>query len=350
MKNITILVNTLQSGGAERQSIYLLNALSDNYKINLIVFYCERIEDKLIKLIKGGNYNLIKLEGHSLIKIFHLYTIFKTKQITHLFAYLTKPNFYGAIIGRLAGIKYIYTNIRTSKLPYWKILLEKISSNYLATATIFNSHSGAGIFRGKGIKKRIVIPNCFPEIASFFRREQKQIIKIISVGRFVEEKDFFTAIRAIKELRANRNGCIFQIVGYGPLENKIRSKIKELKLEDTVEIFINPNNIEELLKEADIYLSTSLFEGTSNSIMEAMNASLPIVATNVGDNNRLVSEGENGFLHNVGDYAGIAESLKLLIDDYEKRMKFGFASNKILRENYFYDDFKDRYLKILEQE
>lgn len=51
-----------------------------------------------------------------------------------------------------------------------------------------------------------------------------------------------------------------------------------------------------MLDKADIYLSTSLFEGTSNSIMEAMNADLPIVATNVGDNGLLVKNEINGFL------------------------------------------------------
>jgi len=349
MRNIAILVNTLESGGAERQSIYLLNALSDNYKINLIVFYGERFEDKLIKLIKGGNYNLIKLEGHSLIKIFNLFKILKANKVTHLFTYLTKPNFYGALIGRLAGIKYIYTNIRTSKLPYWKIFLEHISSNYFSTATIFNSYIGENIFRGKGIKKGIVIPNCFPDIASAFTREQKEIIKIITVGRFVEEKDYFTALRAIKELQTSRNNFIFQIVGYGKMEHEIRNKISELCLENNVEIFINPNNISELLNVADIYLSTSLFEGTSNSIMEAMNACLPIVATNVGDNSRLVFEGKNGCLHNVGDFKAIAKSLKILTNDYNKRIEFGLESNRMLRENYSHQKFKNEYLNLIRQ-
>lgn len=349
MKNIAILVNTLESGGAEKQSIYLLNALSDNYKIYLIVFYGKHVEEKLIKLIKNENNSLLKLEGNSLIKIFRLYKIFKTGKITHMFTYLTKPNFYGAIIGRFSGIGHIYTNIRTSKLPYWKIFLEKISSNYFSTATIFNSYAGETIFKGKGIKNGVVIPNCFPDISNAFRREQKEIIKIITVGRFVEEKDYFTAIRAIKELRETRDNFVFQIVGYGKLENAIRKIISELCLGKNVEVFINPNNITELLNDADIYLSTSLFEGTSNSIMEAMNACLPIVATNVGDNGRLISGGVNGFLHTVGDYAAIAESIKLLIDDYKKRITFGLASHKILCENYSYNIFKYRYLQLMEK-
>lgn len=349
MKNIGILVNTLESGGAEKQSIFLLNALKNEYKTTIIVFYGNRIEDKLIRLIEGEKYNLIKLQGNSLNKLIHLYKIFKLNRITHLFTYLNKPNFYGAIIGRLAGVQNIYCGIRTSKLPLWKIILEKIASNYFSTATIFNSHAGENVFKGKGIKKSIVIPNCFPDISAPFERVQKEKLKIITVGRFVAEKDYLTAIKAINILKGTNVKFIFQIVGYGPQENEIRNKIVEFSLENNVEIFINPDNIPELLNEADIYLSTSLFEGTSNSIMEAMNASLPIVATNVGDNNKLVLEGTNGFLHDVGDYQAIAQSLKALIDDYKTRIELGLESNRRLKENYSFEKYKEEYLKLIEQ-
>ncbi len=347
MKRVVILVSTLKIGGAEKQSVYLLNALKNVCDTTLIVFYGDIIENKNLQLIQGENYKLIKLNGNLLIKLLILYNFFKSNETTHLFTYLTKPNFYGAIIGRFAGVKYIYTNIRTSKLPYWKIFLEKISSNYFSAATIFNSYSGETIFRGKSFKNGIVIPNCFPDISNAFKRAKKEIIKIITVGRYVEEKDYFTAIRAINELRATKNNFIFQIVGYGKMENKIHKQISELRLENNVEIFINPNNITELLNNADIYLSTSLFEGTSNSIMEAMNACLPIVATNVGDNSRLILEGISGFLHDIGDYAAIAESLKILIDDYAKRIKYGLESHKMLKDNYSFEEFQNKYLELI---
>lgn len=349
MRKIAILVNTLESGGAEKQSIFLLNALKEDFQTYFIVFHGNRIEDKLVQLIEGDNYTLIRLYGYSLVKLIHLYRIFKSNNISHLFSYLAKPNFYGAIIGRLAGVQNIYASIRTSKLPLWKIILEKIASNYFSTATIFNSYAGENVFKGKGIKKSIVIPNCFAAISAPFKRVQKEKLKVITVGRFVPEKDYLTAIKAINILKETNDKFIFQIVGYGPKENEILNKIAEFCLENSVEIFINPVNIPELLNEADIYLSTSLFEGTSNSIMEAMNASLPIVATNVGDNNKLVLEGTNGFLHDVGDYKAIAKSLKTLIDDYKTRIKYGLESNQILNENYSYEKFKIKYLKLMVQ-
>ena len=100
---------------------------------------------------------------------------------------------------------------------------------------------------------------------------------------------------------------------------------------------------------SDIYLSTSLFEGTSNSIMEAMNWSLPVVATKVGDNDILVRNGESGFLHPIGDVEGMAVSLNTLIGDISLRNKMGANGNQILRNQYSIELFEKRYIDLIEE-
>ena len=144
-----------------------------------------------------------------------------------------------------------------------------------------------------------------------------------------------------------RNDFRFCIVGYGVLEEQIREWVKEFCIEDKTDIYIKPNNVSELERNADIYISTSLFEGTSNSIMEALNWSLPVVATNVGDNDRLVVDGENGYLHPVGDVNGIAASLCLLLDSSNLRNKMGYKGNQNLKENYSIEIFEKRYMDLI---
>ena len=138
------------------------------------------------------------------------------------------------------------------------------------------------------------------------------------------------------------------IIGYGEEEQNIRGWIKEFDVENNVNMYIRPNNVQDIVRDADIYLSTSLFEGTSNSIMEALNWSLPIVATNVGDNDHLVINGQNGFLHPIGDAKGMAQSLSKLLDSVELRNQYGNASNQNLRNNYSVEIFEGRYLKLIE--
>ena len=78
-----------------------------------------------------------------------------------------------------------------------------------------------------------------------------------------------------------------------------------------------------------------------------MNADLPIVATNVGDNNQLVISGENGFLCNIKDTIDIAKQLKRLVISEEERRQMGKASKEILEKNFSTAVFLKSYLKLL---
>jgi glycosyltransferase involved in cell wall biosynthesis len=346
--NILIFINTLQNGGAEKQSVILYNTLKEVSNSYFVIFDENKKEDRLIELLGGLNYNIYFLKGNIFCKIKSLYFIFKHRQITHLFTYLTKPNFIGSIVAKFAGVKYTYGGIRTSKLPCWKIVLEKVASRFFCAGTIFNNYVGEAKFKKMGFRNTIVIPNCFYSIDKPTIRQEGNIVRIITVGRFVAEKDYETALRAIKELFVQGNISFkFQIIGYGKLEQQIRKLIQDFSMEQYVEIIINPNNIPELLKNADIYLSTSLFEGTSNSIMEAMNASLPIVATDVGDNNKLVFHSENGYLHNTKDHQAISDSLKTLLYSYDLRIKMGVKSNELLNKHYSFTNFKEQYVQLI---
>ena len=172
----------------------------------------------------------------------------------------------------------------------YKNVLEWISHNFVATGTIFNCYSGEKAFIKKGFKKSkcITIPNCFPNIAEPKETTDKEKVRIITVARFHPQKDYETAVKAIAFLKKANKNFVFDLCGYGYLEDQIRRWVKKYGVEDVVEFHIHPNNIPDLLSQADIYISTSLFEGTSNSIMEAMNWCLPVVCTNVGDNGKLV--------------------------------------------------------------
>lgn len=347
MKNIAVLVNTLKSGGTEKQSILLLNSLNKSSFIFYFIFYGNRMDDKMLNMINGDNFKIVKLRGIFFYKIITFYKIIHSKNITHLFTFLTMPNVIGSIIGKITKTNYIYGSIRNAKLPKWKFVLEKFIANNISTKTIFNNYCGEKLFKEKGLKNSIVIPNGFDFTDCIFKEKNNSIKKIITVGTFVQQKDYKTALRSIADLKEYSNKFLFQIIGYGKLEHNIRHWISANGLNKYVQIIINPNNIYELLIEADIYLSTSSWEGTSNSIMEAMDAYLPIVATNVGDNDRLVFEKRNGFLNKVGDFNGITKNLKILLDDKNLRIKYGIESNKILRSNYSMDKFEKSYKELI---
>ena len=148
-------------------------------------------------------------------------------------------------------------------------------------------------------------------------------------------------------MKTLRKDFIFHIVGYGEQESTIRNWVKKYDIVTHTIFHIKPSNIPDLLKNADIYLSTSLLEGTSNSIMEALNYSLPVVCTDVGDNSYLVNDKINGYLHPVGAYDTMASSLNDLLSNLQLRNDLGARGNQILRENFSTERFYKRYKEII---
>lgn len=351
MESIAIFVSTLGAGGAEKQAALLAKVLSTRYDVHFVALYGDyEKSDFVMSILKKAGVKVYPLLGPKWRKLKEFAKILRDNHVVCSLNYLTQCDFLGSVVESRCGVKRIYNGIRNSDLKGWKTILERISHNYIATATIFNCYSGEEAFRKKGLKaeKCVTIPNCFQNISEFMMRDNKEEKRIITVGRFVPQKDYETVVKTVAELKKLRKDFVLDLCGYGALDAEIRKWVKLYDVEDVVEFHIKPNNIPELLQQADVYLSTSLFEGTSNSIMEALNWSLPVVATNVGDNDHLVIDRENGTLHPIGDAEGMAISLNKLLSSVALRNEMGAKSNKNLRENYSIEIFEKRYLKLIE--
>lgn len=353
MKQALILVKNLTSGGAEKQSVLLAKVLDGCFHVHYIVLNAKYREPKYLKLLEENpEVQVVAFHGNLLSRFSQFCRYLKQNQIDFIFSYLTAANFYSVLAAKITGIKYVFTGIRNAYLPNSKAFVDRLLCNHMVTKAILNCHSGEKYFATKGFKreKMVVIPNCFENITPYFAKcKTDNIIRIISVGRFVAQKDYFTALDVIAQLCESYPKIRYQIVGYGELEEIIHKKVEKLGIDNFVEVHINPNNISKLLENADIYLSTSIFEGTSNSIMEAMNANLPIIATNVGDNYKLIEDKKNGFLTDIKDVKAITSAISYLIVDNSKRLQMGKYSKQHLLDHYSVDKFRERYLQLIEK-
>lgn len=349
MNKIAVFVKNLSSGGAEKQSVLLAKNLATDFQVHYIIFDASIVHQKYIDMLnENEKISIVMFHGNIIRRFYNLVHYLRKNKIDSIFSYLTAANFYASLTGIFLKIK-VYTGLRNARLPLLKQIADKLLTNYFADLTISNSFSGKNHFEKHGFKKNkiIVIPNCFSNIKPYKEKDKSNTIHIITVGRFVSQKDYETAIQSIALTRKRCPNIIFDIVGYGKLEAQIREWIKIYKIEDITHIYINPNNIDELLEKANIYLSTSIFEGTSNSIMEGMNANLPIVATKVGDNDQLISHNINGFLCNIKETDTISKYLIKLTLSEETRRKMGNSSKEILQAKFSESIFKKRYLDIL---
>lgn len=144
-------------------------------------------------------------------------------------------------------------------------------------------------------QKLAMIYNGTPDIEeSLIAKHENAAPKIIMVARFDWPKDHMILVNALGELR-DLPWCL-NFVGDGPYIDEIKSKVKESELNDRIKFLGRREDIAELLCQSDIFVLTSHAEGFPISIIEAMRASLPVVATNIGGIAEAVIDGKTGFV------------------------------------------------------
>lgn len=356
-RDVYILSNTLKTGGAEKQSILLAKQLASKFSVKLVIYYGNEADSRYLKLVEEYKIDVLYLKGSHQSKIYQLLKLFWKKKDAVVFSYLATTNLLNAIVGLISGIKWRIGGIRNSKLSRKKLFLQRFLHNHVLKASIFNNHSGFKELQKKGFSsgKAYVIPNCI-QVKQPPRKEfnSKSEVNILTVSRFVPQKDYLTALNSISYLQDNIRSIKdldfkYTIVGFGELEDQIRDIIDQKGLSEKVDLIINPVDVKKYFNSADIYLSTSLFEGLSNSIMEAMEYSLPVIATDVGDNSKLVRHNKTGYLTEVAESQKIAGYLIELINNVEKRHEMGSEGYKLLKNEYSEQVFKERYLKFIEE-
>lgn len=349
---IAVFIKELRVGGAEKQSLLLARELQKEYVTYLIVWRRRVMAPHFQDFIEQNGVRTFYLKGSALKKIVLLWRFFRQKKVTHLFNFLLINNFAGGVAGRLAGVKKIYGGIRNCEIVPSKLAWQRFLHNNISHCTIFNNYSGTVHLAAQGFRKdkMVVIQNGIDVNGNMPEKVNKSVPVIFTAARFLPQKDYFTALQSVKYLKEKRKSFRYIIAGYGRQEAEIKKMIADWGLGDCVEVKIAPPNIKELYSLADIYLTTSLKEGFSNSIMEALSAGLPVVATRVGDNEYLVEDGKNGFVLPAKAPEQIGQALEKLIDDDSLIREMGQRGYQRLKERFSTRYFLNRYKELLSYE
>ncbi len=131
----------------------------------------------------------------------------------------------------------------------------------------------------------------------------------ITVSRLSPEKDLITMLEAVKIVVSTNPHFQLIIVGNGPEREKLEQKSAALQLESHVQFLGERNDIPHLLSQAGFYVSSSLTEGISLTLLEAMSVGLPVVTTSVGGNPEIVQEPNTGILVPSANAAKLAEGI-----------------------------------------
>jgi glycosyltransferase involved in cell wall biosynthesis len=164
-----------------------------------------------------------------------------------------------------------------------------------------------------------------------------------AIGRLDRVKDFPTLIRAIAIARQSGLRCRLAIVGSGPQQPVLAETIRALNLGESVQLLGHRDDARALLPAFDLYVNSSIHEGVSLTLLEAMAAALPAIATRVGGNPEVVVHGETGLLAPARDAQALADAIRALVRAPLSRQSMGRAGRARVLEHFSVDRMVRRY-------
>ena len=218
------------------------------------------------------------------------------------------------------------------------------------TICVSERERDAGLAAGTCAPERtVVIPNAV-DVAGAPRSQpvERERPVILAVGRLKAPKDFLTLIRALADLPPGSFEAV--IVGDGPDRARLDEEIRVLGLGDRVRLAGERRDVPELLAGADVFVLPSRSEGHPVSVLEAMAAGLPVVASRVGGVPEQVSEGETGLLVEPGDSGDLAAALRRLVADAPLRRRLGAAGRARAEQAFDLDAFRRAHVEVYSRE
>ena len=308
---LTILVTNLDRGGAETQAVCLaLGLRSRGWRVRMVSLLTPR--DFVAHLTDAGIPVIdLRLNGVSSLPgaLCRLWRELRRHRPDVLSTFTYHANVSGKMIGRLAGVPRVISSIRSEYFGgRLRDRLESVTGR-LATVTTTNSRLVGDRLVERGVvdvRKLAVVPNAVarasevsPDERAGLRREmgaEDDAPLWLAVGRFEEAKDYPNLLKAFSRLTDTHPRSRLAIIGYGALEKAIRASVAEAGPEERVRVLGRHDDATRYLAACDAYVLSSAWEGLPNTVLEAMAAAKPVVATAVGGVPELVDEGRSGLL------------------------------------------------------
>ncbi|MDA0283416.1 MAG: glycosyltransferase [Planctomycetota bacterium] len=263
--------------------------------------------------------------------------IFRRGRFNVVHTHNTLAHFYGAFAAKLAGVPVVVnTQHGRGCGKGWKAKLQFRMANQLTDKVIGVSEDAAALCRRDDVRaadRTVALWNGV-DLDRFEYRGPSAEPVAISVARLSPEKDFETLIRATWILIKDRPDFRLRIVGDGSERSRLERLAKELNLNDHVEFLGERSDISQLMSKAGFFVSSSLSEGISLTLLEAMSVGLPVVTTRVGGNPEIVVEGKTGRLVSPNSPEQLALAMRDLLRDQEGWPVYGELARQRVEQHF----------------
>lgn len=319
------IIGSLQTGGAEKQVVSLLNGLdSERFQKHIVCFknsdtpFGKMLGDDVIRhyvhLARRGQIGCVR----------RLAALFRKVRPHVVQSHMFHTNLYAVVAAKLAGVPVTITTEHGKNL--WKNsfhhLIERHIISPFSTLRVAVSQDIRNIrIRARDVEaeKIVVVPPCVEIPAEAVRCRQKLPLRFGAIGRMVDAKDYPTLIRAYAKFMESGTKSELVFLGDGPERLRLERMAAELGVGQSVQFPGFQTDVNGWLKSMDIVVFSSIREGIPVAMLEAMAVGVPVVATRVGGIPEVIRDGVDGMLVESGNSDEIARALTRLAIDIDLR-------------------------------
>ncbi len=361
--HVAFVVTRFEMGGLERCIARVVNGIdTKRFRVSIIcldragsaVEWLEKADVPIIELRKGKGNSLAVVKLLSEVCRSHEIDVLQShnwgtlleatiaskwanKRVSHIHAER------GSVLGSEGahGVRWL---VRKWVMRWCVKRCRRITTNSLRVANTIRSLTGIGTDQITIIPNGVDLPVSFDALQANRRKLRTTLgipengVLLGSVGRLVAVKNFQFAIESFAALSKDSRIPVYMVlVGDGPESADLQALSNKLGVADRVFFAGAQANVWPHLAAMDIYINTSLSEGMSQSMLEAMAAGKPVVASDVGDAQHMLGAGEVcGLTYPSGNSSVYLESISQLIQNVDQRRRF--AANALSKHQRIYSN------------
>jgi len=356
IKNIIIYYQSFEKGGVEKILVNLSKYLIKK-KINVNLVTIKNNNNNFLKENKYFKINNARVKKSLILNryttsfacLMPLIRIIKTKNNSDTVIHSMQSNVLAIIIAKIYGFKVVVRNsedpISSTKYADEKffskiIFVLKFIFYHFADGIVTNSKGSENSLKKFLIRKSIVkyIYNPYlteKKIVSSKKNNYQKKDIILSVGRLTKQKNFKDLIMAFKIFQSKNVNYKLNIIGDGSEKQNLKNIIKNHKLKGKVILSGWKKNIHNEYKEAKLFILPSIYEGLGNVLIDAVNYSIPCIATNCKSGpSEILDHGKGGYIVPINDYNSLAQKMTFAVKNKNiTNQKIKFSKKRLFRFN-----------------
>lgn len=342
MNKILFTCTSLSDGGAQRVVAVLCSALAElGYDVQLLLYKRKKEEYAISSKVniivvpereKKENWGVYQLR-----RLFFMRQVFKKNKPDCIIPFLPSQVEHAFFASRGLKCKFILT-VRNN--PMYDAGEKRKRRDWIAKyvdAIFLQTLSQKKYFEEINLgNKCFVVSNPVQnEILNMQYLERSTIKRLVTMGRLTEQKNHKLLIDAFSKAKKKCPDITLDIYGTGELEENLQKQIDLLKLQEAVRLCGRTNNVAKTLKNYDLFVMSSNFEGMPNALMEAMGVGLPCISTACPTGpDVLIGNDERGRLVSTNNEQELAQAIVDMVENPANSYKKGKLAKQYIKVNY----------------